>query len=133
MIVTHFILEIKQTQLIKESIHKDSPAKSLRKCVHLVRDTLRGVIKKNDEHSLARVKGVSVHGLHFAFSNSYINRNPSYPTGFLQGFYATMKGCTRPLMIEKFFITGVSPVTLADMTSGFNVERDVNRALWSQP
>lgn len=79
-----------KTQLIKESIHKDSPAKSLRKCVHLVRDTLREVIKKNDEHSLARVKGVSVHGLHFAFSNSYINRNPSHPTRFLQGFYATM-------------------------------------------
>lgn len=29
-------------------------------------------------------------------------------------------------MVEKIFITGVSPVALADMTGGFNIERDAS-------
>lgn len=52
-------------QLIKERIHKDSPASSLHQCVQLVREVLKRVIKKNEEHLLARVKGVSVHGFCF--------------------------------------------------------------------
>lgn len=43
--------------------------------------------------------------------------------GFLQGFYATVKESIGHLMIKKIFITGVSPV---DLTSGFNVEKDVS-------
>lgn len=53
-------------QLIKERIYKDSPAESLRQCVQLVREVLKRATKKNEEqHLLARVKGVSIHGFCF--------------------------------------------------------------------
>lgn len=66
-----------------------------------------------------------------AFSNFYINPNTpnwnaSYPVRFLQGFYAAVKESIGHLMIKKIFITGVLPVGLADLTSGFNVEKDVS-------
>lgn len=52
-------------RLIEKRVHKN-PAESLRECVKLVRDTLRKVIENEEQqHPLARVKGVSAHRLHF--------------------------------------------------------------------
>ncbi|KAL0632325.1 hypothetical protein Q9L58_008805 [Maublancomyces gigas] len=120
-------------QLIKERIYKDSPAESLRQCVESVEEALRIVIGENEgRHPLARVKGIYLLIDEYdALSNSYTDPdttkwNASYPAGSLQGFYAAVKESIGHLMIEKIFITGVSPVALADLTSDFNVERDVS-------
>jgi hypothetical protein len=66
-----------------------------------------------------------------SFSNAHVNPispewNAKYPAGTIKSLYATMKSCTGPLQLVKYFITGVSPIALADVSSGFNIERNVS-------
>jgi len=41
--------------------------------------------------------------------------------GFVRKFYETIKTATRDTIVDRLFITGVSPITLDSMTSGFNI------------
>ncbi|MBK9266379.1 MAG: AAA family ATPase [Polyangiaceae bacterium] len=42
-------------------------------------------------------------------------------TGFVRSFYASLKAFTRTSTIARTFITGVSPIMLDDLSSGFNI------------
>ena len=42
-------------------------------------------------------------------------------TGFVRSFYATLKSGTRSGALGRMFITGVSPLMLDDLSSGFNI------------
>ncbi len=42
-------------------------------------------------------------------------------TGFVRSFYATLKSGTASGAVERMFITGVSPLMLDDLSSGFNI------------
>lgn len=42
-------------------------------------------------------------------------------TGFVRSFYASLKAFTRQSTIARTFITGVSPIMLDDLSSGFNI------------
>jgi hypothetical protein len=61
------------------------------------------------------------------FANELISFNFDFfaetvtENGFVRKFYETIKTATRDGIIDKLFITGVSPVTLDSMTSGFNI------------
>ena len=48
--------------------------------------------------------------------------------GFFRNFFATLKGGTDRSGggIERLFITGVSPVTMDDVTSGFNIGTNIS-------
>ncbi len=41
--------------------------------------------------------------------------------GFYRNFFATLKAGTENGSIERLFVTGVSPITMDDVTSGFNI------------
>ena len=41
--------------------------------------------------------------------------------GFFRNFFATLKAGTENGSLERLFVTGVSPVTMDDVTSGFNI------------
>ena len=41
--------------------------------------------------------------------------------GFFRSFFATLKAGTENGSVERLFVTGVSPVTMDDVTSGFNI------------
>ena len=45
----------------------------------------------------------------------------THGSGFLRSFFATLKAGTESANLERLFITGVSPVTMDDVTSGFNI------------
>ena len=47
-------------------------------------------------------------------------KGETHGTGYLRTFFDTIKGGTDS-SIERVFVTGVSPVTLDDLTSGFNI------------
>ncbi|NJN78753.1 MAG: AAA family ATPase [Saprospiraceae bacterium] len=55
--------------------------------------------------------------------------------GFVRKFYETIKVGTQKAVIDRLFVTGVSPITLDSLTSGFNIatnislEKDVNEML----
>jgi hypothetical protein len=42
-------------------------------------------------------------------------------TGFVRTFYATLKAGTRSGAVARMFVTGVSPLMLDDLSSGFNI------------
>lgn len=42
-------------------------------------------------------------------------------TGFVRSFYATLKAGTRSGAVARIFVTGVSPLMLDDLSSGFNI------------
>jgi hypothetical protein len=41
--------------------------------------------------------------------------------GYVRKFYETIKNATQQGSVDRFFITGVSPITLDSLTSGFNI------------
>ena len=48
--------------------------------------------------------------------------------GFLRNFFTLLKGLTDDREIDRLFISGVSPIVMADVTSGFNI--GYNISLW---
>ena len=46
--------------------------------------------------------------------------------GFYRSFFATLKAGTAGGGIERLFITGVSPITMDDVTSGFNIGTNIS-------
>jgi Predicted AAA-ATPase len=61
------------------------------------------------------------------FTNELISFNFEFfaksvtENGFVRKFYESIKTATRDKIVGRLFITGVSPVTLDSMTSGFNI------------
>ena len=61
------------------------------------------------------------------FANELVSFNYKFfeksvtENGFVRKFYETIKTATRDSIIDRLFITGVSPLTLDSMTSGFNI------------
>ncbi|MFN0200819.1 MAG: AAA family ATPase [Bacteroidia bacterium] len=47
--------------------------------------------------------------------------------GWVRKFYETIKTATRDGLVERMFVTGVSPATLDSMTSGFNIASSLTR------
>ncbi|KAF9420186.1 hypothetical protein BGZ76_004124 [Entomortierella beljakovae] len=103
------------------------PISSLRNCCRLVKEALDNVTDENDP--LYGVKGIYLLANEYdAFSNEYLNPGDHSPwnkiqngaDSLLKGFWAAVKSLLQPHMIQKCFITGVSPMCMADFTSGFN-------------
>ena len=46
--------------------------------------------------------------------------------GFVHKFYESLKTATRSGIIDRIFITGVSPITLDSLTSGFNISSNIS-------
>ena len=46
--------------------------------------------------------------------------------GFVRVFYETLKAAAGQGLIERIFITGVSPITVDSLTSGFNIATDLS-------
>ena len=46
--------------------------------------------------------------------------------GFVRKFYESLKTATRDGIVDRIFITGVSPITLDSLTSGFNISDNIS-------
>ena len=46
--------------------------------------------------------------------------------GFYRSFFATLKAGTASAAVERLFVTGVSPITMDDVTSGFNIAANIS-------
>ncbi len=49
-------------------------------------------------------------------------------TGFVRSFYATLKAGSESGAVERIFVTGVSPILLDDLSSGFNVLANLSQS-----
>ena len=67
---------------------------------------------------------------HFANELVSFNLDDSKKTnsgnGFVQKFYETIKTSTGDGVVDRMFVTGVSPVTVDSLTSGFNIARHLS-------
>ena len=45
--------------------------------------------------------------------------------GFVRSFYEVIKGATQTGVVQKMFITGVTPITLDSLSSGFNIVKHI--------
>ncbi|KAI8344981.1 hypothetical protein B0O80DRAFT_38271 [Mortierella sp. GBAus27b] len=114
-------------QLIELNVTED-PIGSLGACVTLVEAALSSVMDSEDP--LFGVKGIYLLADEYdAFSNEFLDPNDKRPweqlrtstSSLLKGFWAAVKSELGPRRIVKCFITGVSPLSMADHTSGFNI------------
>jgi len=46
--------------------------------------------------------------------------------GFVRSFYEVLKGATQTGVVQKMFITGVTPITLDSLSSGFNIVSNIS-------
>ena len=53
-------------------------------------------------------------------------RRLTHGGGFFRDFFATVKAGTESGNLQRLFITGVSPVTMDDVTSGFNIGKNIS-------
>ncbi len=49
--------------------------------------------------------------------------------GYVRKFYEIVKEATQQGIVDRFFITGVSPITLDSLTSGFNIVKHLSHSL----
>ena len=47
--------------------------------------------------------------------------------GFVRSFYEVLKGATLSGVVQKMFITGVTPITLDSLSSGFNIVLNISQ------
>jgi Predicted AAA-ATPase/PD-(D/E)XK nuclease superfamily len=66
------------------------------------------------------------------FANELISFNFNYfsdiitKNGFVRKFYESIKTATSQGLVERIFITGVSPITVDSLTSGFNIAKNIS-------
>ena len=53
-------------------------------------------------------------------------RSFTHGSGFYRSFFATLKAGTAGGAVERLFVTGVSPITMDDVTSGFNIGANIS-------
>ena len=53
-------------------------------------------------------------------------RQLTHGSGFFRDFFATLKAGTESGNLERLFVTGVTPVTMDDVTSGFNIGTNIS-------
>ncbi|KAL1919970.1 uncharacterized protein VTP21DRAFT_1116 [Calcarisporiella thermophila] len=108
---------------------------SLKRCVGVVKEKLLTVPEEDSSHPLAGVKGIYLLADEYdAFSNEYLNIDNhdawealcEKKQSLLKGFWACVKQKRGLRQIYKCFITGVTPLSLADHTSGFNIATNVS-------
>ncbi|KAF9949898.1 hypothetical protein BGZ70_001591, partial [Mortierella alpina] len=116
-----------------ENFIKDNAAESLSECVDVVHAILSSIETSKDP--LSRIKGIYLMADEYdSYTNEYLVPVDSIhwkpprgadPDSLLKGFWAAVKsGLGRG--ISKCYITGVSPQSLVDNTSGFNVAQYVS-------
>ena len=84
----------------------------------------------------ARRQGIPLYVLideYDSFANTVLSREGpdayhqlTHGGGFYRSFFATLKAGTEGGSLERLFVTGVSPVTMDDVTSGFNIGKNLS-------
>jgi hypothetical protein len=109
-----------------QDIDSNDPSLSLQGCVESIQDAI-----KQDEQ-LASIEGIYVLVDEYdAFPNSYLEppktawEDTDVERTF-KSFWATIKSLSGDGLIRRIFITGISPLSLSNLGSAFNVSRNLS-------
>ncbi|PUU73573.1 AAA-ATPase-like domain-containing protein [Tuber borchii] len=131
----HIYLGESVHDLISQNINYHDPIYSLGKLVlHTSYTLLKAKSTRDTQHPLAKIKEIYLVADEYdAFSNKYMNpHNPpawdeSEASSLLKAFRGTVKRKNLQYCTEKCFITGISPLSLADNPDGgFNIAVNVS-------
>lgn len=119
--VTNFMNAYKElfSKEVQEDILNSEKSETLiSKVFSIVKDTGGKIYLLIDEydHFANELVSFNLEG----FKNS-VSRN-----GFVRKFYETLKAATGDGIIDRMFVTGVSPVTVDSLTSGFNIATQIS-------
>ena len=118
-----------------EHVSHENPEASLTNCVEVIKNELLDA-QENDNKLLADVKGIYLLVDEYdAFSNAYID--PYYSNhgaekvkisidATFKAFWGRVESHLGINEIEKCFVTGISPLSLTDVGSGFNVAKNLS-------
>ncbi|KAG0136190.1 hypothetical protein HOY82DRAFT_625829 [Tuber indicum] len=132
----HAFFGVSAAQLVSENINYKNPVHSLVSLVGLV-DWVAGEIGEGSvgrEHPFAGIKGIYLLVDEYdAFSNQFmdpytqINWAQTPVAMLMKTFWATVKSLTSlDHGVRRCFITGISPLSLVSVTSGFNIAVNVS-------
>ena len=117
---------------LRQNIHSSKPNISLEQCCRLV----QRAIMSNDQ--LAGIEGIYVLVDEYdAFPNNYLTQHMTAKGHNIdwedtavgrtfRSFWATTKSLATDSIIRRIFITGISPLSLSGVGSGFNVGRNLS-------
>ncbi|KAG0136191.1 hypothetical protein HOY82DRAFT_625832 [Tuber indicum] len=127
--------EVSASQLESDNIDRANAIYSLTRLIRLVNRVVRRTSSKEDrKHHYGGVKGVYLLVDEYdAFSNQFMDPNGKLnwiqtPIAILmKTFWASMKSFTSlDYGIQRCFITGISPLSLVSISSGFNIAVNVS-------
>jgi hypothetical protein len=114
-------LEINEGFIEKfESKYKENAGEALKGAVQLVSKKEGKVYLVIDEYD-ALTNAMSINFIHAKDKeNEYLNITRK--GGFFRSFFEAIKGCMS-VGLDRVFITGILPITISDMNSGFNIAK----------
>jgi hypothetical protein len=122
----------KDANELSRNINPESPVDNLNRCVKLVKDALSNG-PKNGHKQLAGVQGIYLLVDEYdAITNGFLKPyNTTWQDSAIEqafiSFWSTIKALREvPYGIQKAFITGITPLSLAGAGSGFNVARNLS-------
>ncbi len=98
--------------------------------VHEPADILKGLFGQIEKTTTRKIYLLIDEYDHFA--NEILSFNPTNfidiisKTGFVRKFYESIKTATFEGTVDRLFVTGVTPITLDSMTSGFNIAKTLS-------
>jgi Predicted AAA-ATPase/PD-(D/E)XK nuclease superfamily len=106
-------------QQIADILHQDSPVRMLKELftAHKINEIAHPIYVLIDEYDHFANELIS---FNFPLFLQMVGRN-----GFVRKFYETIKTATGDGIVKGLFVTGVSPITLDSMTSGFNIANNL--------
>ena len=112
-------LEIDETFIDKfESKYRKNAGEAIKGAVQLVNKKNGKVYLVIDEYD-ALTNAMAINYIHANDQdNEYLNITRK--GGFFRSFFESIKGCMK-IGLDRVFITGILPITISDMNSGFNI------------
>jgi len=121
--VENFIDTYKSNKITDDQIEKilnhENPAEVLKQFFNYYKDKRIYILIDEYDHFANEI--IAFDFTHFS---SIVSEN-----GFVRKFYESIKTGTGTGVVQKLFITGVTPITLDSITSGFNIGKNVTTAI----
>ena len=128
--LTNVILSVQTFLGVYSSLFSDEDKRSIleQKSPEAIVKTLFGVAKTNKvPHKIYLLIDEYDH-----FANELLSfdmerfKSDVSANGFVRKFYESLKTATGEGIVDRIFITGVSPITLDSLTSGFNISNNIS-------
>ena len=119
--IKNFVLDYEDLLPRKVEIKPDNPMVSIHSLISIVRMTPYPIYLLIDEYD--NFANEVMMGVRYEKHKTY--ESLVYEEGALKTLFKTIKSSTKESLFDRIFITGVSPVVMSDLTSGYNIGENI--------